>query len=187
MFKLLKEVFRTGEATVKYPFAPHKVEKDFRGKPEHNAEQCIACAACTVACPAHALTMETDVAAGTRTWSINYGRCIFCARCEEVCPTQAIKLTEDFELSVANKADLTVKAVFKLADCRCCGKPFAPAKEIAYVAALIEATSVHEADGNGASADAERRRQMLETCPSCKRLNDLMQIAHITEQQETRR
>lgn len=190
MFKLLKEVFRTGDATVKYPFAPVKVEKDFRGKPEHNAEQCIACAACTIACPANALKMETDVAAGTRTWSINYGRCVFCARCEEVCPTQAIKLTEDFELSVANKADLTVKAVFKLADCRCCGKPFAPAKEIAYAAALIEATTVNEAQPigrNGASADVERRRQMLETCPSCKRLNDLMQIAHITEQQETRR
>ena len=32
MFKLLKEIFRTGEATVKYPFAPLPVEKDMRGK-----------------------------------------------------------------------------------------------------------------------------------------------------------
>ena len=33
--------------------------------------------------------VETDLEAGTRTWSIFYGRCIFCARCEEVCPTGA--------------------------------------------------------------------------------------------------
>jgi len=189
MFKLLKEVFRTGEATVKYPFAPLEISKDFRGKPEHTAEQCIACGACTIACPANALAMETDVAAGTRTWSISYARCIFCARCEEVCPTQAIKLTPDFELAVANKADLTVKAVFKLADCVCCGQPFAPAKEIAYVTALIEATSVTGGNTTTAavSEDTERRRRMLATCPSCKRVNDLVQIARITDQQEKRR
>jgi hydrogenase-4 component H len=186
MFKLLKEVFRTGEATVKYPFAPLRVEKDFRGRPEHTAERCIACAACTIACPANALAMQTDIAAGTRTWSINYGRCIFCARCEEVCPTQAIKLTEDFELAVANKADLTVKAVFTLAHCVCCDEPFAPAKEIAYVIALVEANDPVP-QGAPASAEFERRRRMLATCPSCKRHNDLVQIARITDQQEQRR
>jgi hydrogenase-4 component H len=186
MFKLLREVLRTGEATVKYPFAPLEVSKDFRGRPEHTAEQCIACAACTIACPANALAMETDAAAGTRTWSINYGRCIFCGRCEEVCPTQAIKLTEDFELAVASKEDLTRKAVFTLANCLCCGEPFAPAKEIAYVTALIEAHAAAEAT-EPLPADARRRRQMLATCPNCKRLNDLVQIARITDQQETRR
>jgi hydrogenase-4 component H len=186
MFKLLREVLRTGEATVKYPFAPLEVSKDFRGRPEHTAEQCIACAACTIACPANALAMETDATAGTRTWSINYGRCIFCGRCEEVCPTQAIKLTEDFELAVASKEDLTRKAVFTLANCLCCGEPFAPAKEIAYVTALIEAHAAAEAT-EPLPADARRRRQMLATCPNCKRLNDLVQIARITDQQETRR
>jgi hydrogenase-4 component H len=186
MFKLLREVLRTGEATLKYPFAPVEVAKDFRGRPEHTAEQCIACSACTIACPANALAMETDVAAGTRTWSINYGRCIFCGRCEEVCPTRALKLTEDFELAVASKEDLTRKAVFNLANCVCCGEPFAPAKEIAYVTALVEAHGQTEAN-EPLPAEAERRRQMLATCPSCKRLNELVQIAHITDQQEKRR
>lgn len=192
MFKLLKEVFRSGEATVGYPFAPLEVEKDFRGKPEHVAERCIACAACTNACPANALSMETDTATGTRTWSISYGRCIFCARCEEVCPTQAIKLSQDFELAVASKADLTVKAEFKLATCICCNQPFAPAKEIDYVASLVEANDVIVRGGGAAAtpsshAEAERRRRMLSTCPSCKRVNDLEQIAKITDQQEKRR
>lgn len=189
MLKLLKEVFRQGDATVKYPFAPYEVEKDFRGRPEHVAENCIACAACTSACPANALSMETDLAAGTRTWSISYGRCIFCARCEEVCPTQAIRLTTDFELAVANKADLTSQAVFKLADCVCCGEPFAPAKEIAYVTALIEANSGTNGASTGAekSSEAERRHRLLSTCPACKRANDLQQIAQIAHRQEKNR
>lgn len=192
MLKLLKEVFRQGDATVKYPFAPYEVEKDFRGRPEHIPEKCIACAACTIACPANALSMETDLDAGTRTWSISYGRCIFCARCEEVCPTQAIRLSTDFELAVADKADLTTKAVFKLASCVCCGEPFAPAKEIAYVTALIEANSLADelavgSVGSSRSSEAERRRRTLATCPACKRANDLKNIAHITNQQEKRR
>src|SRR6266568_2908730 len=160
MFKLLKEVLRTGEATAKYPFAPMPVEEHFRGRPEHTAELCVACGACTMACPSNALVMETDVAQGTRTWSISYGRCIFCGRCEEVCPTKAIRLTQDFELAVANKADLTSKAVFTLANCVCCGTPFAAAKELAYVTALIEANAP-------SPAEAEQRRLLVATCPSC--------------------
>lgn len=169
MLKLLKEIFRTGEATLKYPFAPYEVCKDFRGKPEHAAETCIACGACTVACPPNAIWMSTDVDAGTRTWSISYGRCIFCGRCEEVCPTHAIRLSTEFELAVANKADLTCTAVFTLAECACCGKPFAPAKEVAYVTALIEASAP--------AADGELRRRLIATCPACKRSRDVTQIA----------
>jgi hydrogenase-4 component H len=179
MLELLKEVFRTGEATVKYPFAPLEVSKDFRGRPEHTPESCIACGACTIACPANALLMETDVAAGTRTWSISYGRCIFCGRCEEVCPTRAIRLTPDFELAVMDKADLTRKAVFRLAACAGCGKPFAPAKEVAYVTALIEAAAP-------ARAEAEHQRALVATCPACKRANEVAQIARFAGHVEGR-
>ena len=94
--------------------------------------------------------MDTDTAAGSRTWSINYGRCVFCGRCEESCPTGAIRLSADFELAVGSKADLTRKAVFTLAGCACCGKPFAPAKEVDYVARLLGQTARLEADGAGA-------------------------------------
>ena len=60
MFKLLKTVFKAGDVTTKYPFKPYEVDDDFRGKPELNSDQCIVCAACTIACPANALTMRTD-------------------------------------------------------------------------------------------------------------------------------
>ena len=73
MLKLWKVNAKAGDATVKYPFAPFPTNKDMRGKPEHNAELCIACGACGVACPADAIRMDTDLAADTITWSIDYG------------------------------------------------------------------------------------------------------------------
>lgn len=80
MLKLLKTAFKHRDATVAYPAKPMQVDPNFRGKPEYNPEQCIACGACTAACPANALTMETNAREGTRTWSLHLGRCIFCAR-----------------------------------------------------------------------------------------------------------
>lgn len=172
MFKLLREVVRGRGETVRYPFAPLEVNPDFRGRPEHKAEDCIACAACTIACPANALRMETDVEAGTRVWSISYGRCIFCGRCEEVCPTHAITLTPDFELAVLDKKDLVRTATFALAPCVSCGTPFAPRKEIDYVIALTE---------KAASAPElpelmDSRRRLIATCPACKRTQEAIKI-----------
>lgn len=170
MFKLLKEILRTGEATHQYPFKPAELPKDYRGKPEHDPVLCIGCAACTIACPANALSMATDIAAGTRTWSIFYGQCVFCGRCEESCPTGAIVLGQDFELAVGRREDLFKRAVFKLAYCRSCGEAFSTAKEVAYVARVLAtyAASPEEAQRIGESA---------EVCPACKRRGDVEQVS----------
>lgn len=64
MLKLLKTAFKHRDATVAYPAKPMQVDPNFRGKPEYNPEQCIACGACTAACPANALTMETNAREG---------------------------------------------------------------------------------------------------------------------------
>jgi hydrogenase-4 component H len=170
MYKLLKEAFRTGNVTVRYPFAPLPAAPNFRGKPHYEPERCIACAACTIACPANALTMTTDPAAGTRTWEICFGRCVFCGRCEEVCPTQAIALSPEFEMAVLDRGDLYQTAEFTLASCRRCDTPFAPRKEIDYVVALLVNAGLPE-------ADAERRRAMLEVCPACKRYSEVVREA----------
>src|SRR5512135_1067969 len=115
VFKLVKEIFKVGEATVPYPFVPAEVSPGFRGKPEHDPKLCIACAACAIACPPNALTLTTDMDQGIITWSIFYGRC------EEVCPTGAIELSPEFELAVMNKADLFEQADYELAACSNCG------------------------------------------------------------------
>ena len=136
MFKLLKEALRSGSVTVKYPFAPFEPSHGFRGKVEYDPQKCMACAACTMVCPSNALGMHTNVVEGTRTWSYDLGQCIFCARCQEVCPTGAIDLSSQFELAVTNRKDLYQTATFSLTSCRCCGKPFAPTKEIEYALAV---------------------------------------------------
>jgi hydrogenase-4 component H len=169
VLKLIKEVFKVGEATYPYPFVAIEQAEGYRGKPQHNPELCIACAACTVACPSNALSMTNDIDLGTRTWSIFYGRCIFCGRCEEVCPTRAISLTPDFELAVMNKQDLFVRADFRLTTCQCCGRFFAPQKEVEYSLALFRQAGLPDEATDG-------MREILETCPECKRKNDVPRI-----------
>ncbi len=169
VLKLLREVLKVGQATIPYPFVPGEVAEGFRGKPEYDPQQCIACAACTIACPPNALSMETDLDQGTRTWSIFYGRCIFCARCEEVCPTGAIRLGSDFELASFSRQDLTVEAVFRLAACSECGAYFTSEKSLARVLDLLEQAGL-------SGADAADKRALLLMCPECRRMADLPRV-----------
>jgi len=175
VLKLLREVIKVGKATHPYPFAPVELAPGFRGKPEYDPQQCIACAACTVACPPNALSMETDLENGTRTWAIFYGRCIYCARCEEVCPTGAIALGPDFELASFSRDDLTVRAEFQLAACRQCGAYFAPVKELEYMFALLQQAGL-------VAAEATAQRERLMMCPECRRKIDLPRVKELVQE-----
>ena len=172
MFNLLKTVFKTGDPTTKYPFKPYVVDDDFRGKPELNSDQCIVCAACTMACPANALTMRTDSETGERTWSLFVGRCIFCGRCEEVCPTKAIRLSQRFELAVKNKQDLFEEVSFDTATCPQCGRHFISYKELNYTIELIKQQATDP-------ALVAHQLAILQTCPDCKRQNSLENTANM--------
>lgn len=175
MLKLIREVLKVGEATLPYPFQPIEIAPGFRGKPEHDPERCMACAACAIACPPNALSLTNDLNLGTRTWSLFVGRCIYCGRCEEVCPTGAITLSQNFELAVMNKDDLRERADYQLAACRQCGMVFAPRKELAYASALLEHSRL--------SAEARVSAQaLLEICPECKRHNDVSKMLRVSQE-----
>lgn len=163
MFTFIKKVIKTGTQTSRYPLEPMPVDKNFRGKPEHNPQQCIGCAACVNACPSNALTVETDLKTGELAWQFNLGRCIFCGRCEEVCPTRAIALSPEFELAVTNKADLYEEARFALAPCTLCGTYFAPSKLVALVEDTLKQAGTP-------LATPER----LHHCPDCKRKQSML-------------
>ncbi len=175
VLKLFREIWKTGEATVPYPFVPVETMPGFRGKPEHDPKLCIACAACAIACPPNALSLKTDLDQGLITWSIFYGRCIFCGRCEEVCPTGAIQLGPQFELAVMNKADLIEEADYELAACGMCGDYYAPVKQVQYVLALLEQTGL-------TGEDLDERRALLGLCPTCRRKNDLAKLVKMNQE-----
>lgn len=176
MLKLIKEVLKTGEATLAYPFEPIEQMPGFRGKPHHDPERCIACAACATACPPNALTMSTDLDQGMITWTLFVGRCIYCGRCQEVCPTGAITLSPDFELAVMNKADLYERADYLLAVCPCCGTYFAAQKQLDYAVLLLENSGM---DPN----ELARERPLLSLCPECKRKNDVPKIVALHQEE----
>ena len=172
MLKLIKEVLKVGEATLPYPFQPLEVMPGFRGKPHHDPERCMACAACAIACPPNALSLTNDFDRGLRSWAFFAGRCIYCGRCEEVCPTGAITLSADFELAVMNKADLYARADYQLAACRVCGVYFAPRKELEHVFGLLQQSGLPQSD------EAETRA-WLEVCPECKRRADVPKMMRL--------
>ncbi|WP_080797280.1 formate hydrogenlyase complex iron-sulfur subunit [Arabiibacter massiliensis] len=175
MLKTLRNILKTGDATVKYPFAPLETTPDMRGKPEHDLERCIACAACAVACPPNAIQMAADEKAGTITWSIDYGRCIFCGRCEEVCPLEAIRLGSEFELAVMCKDDLVESCTYQLQTCSECGRYFAPRKEVDYAVRLL--------GGMESSPEGEAAVELAGVCPACKRRADGLAAKRATDAQ----
>lgn len=118
---IIKIIFAIGshsvetEVTINYPMEKGPLSPLFRG--EHalrryptGEERCIACKLCEIACPAYAITIETeprpDGARKTTRYDIDMTKCIYCGYCQEACPVDAIVMTSNYEFATANHADL---------------------------------------------------------------------------------
>merc|ERR1711931_75575 len=105
----------TEPATINYPFEKGPLSPRFRG--EHalrryptGEERCIACKLCEAACPAQAITIETeeraDGARRTTRYDIDLTKCIYCGFCQEACPVDAIVEGPNFEYSTETHEEL---------------------------------------------------------------------------------
>eukprot|EP01017_Pseudomicrothorax_dubius_P011955 TRINITY_DN1463_c0_g1_i10.p1 TRINITY_DN1463_c0_g1~~TRINITY_DN1463_c0_g1_i10.p1 ORF type:complete len:239 (-),score=56.22 TRINITY_DN1463_c0_g1_i10:39-755(-) len=103
------------EYTINYPYEKGPISPFFRG--EHalrryqtGEERCIACKLCQSACPARAITIETeprpDNSRRTVRYDIDMTKCIYCGFCQEACPVDAIVEGPNYEFSAYVHEDL---------------------------------------------------------------------------------
>jgi NADH dehydrogenase (ubiquinone) Fe-S protein 8 len=114
-FMLAGEVFSKPKVTINYPFERGYLSPRFRG--EHalrrypsGEERCIACKLCEAACPAQAISIETqereDGARRTVRYDIDMTKCIYCGFCAEACPVDAIVEGPNYEFATESHEEL---------------------------------------------------------------------------------
>ncbi|MBN2159150.1 MAG: 4Fe-4S binding protein [Spirochaetes bacterium] len=114
-------VIKPGVVTLKYPFEPRPVPKDFRGQPSWDHHKCVGCGGCAAHCPARTILIR-DVCQDLRIMLYDGSRCTYCGRCADVCPEGAITMTEQFELATNDRNDITVNMELFMLTCQRCGR-----------------------------------------------------------------
>ncbi len=118
-----------GPYTSDFPRKPLVPAKRFRGKPEYSNEGCIACAACSLVCPARAIEARDSVKDGkaTRKMILHLDECHYCGQCSALCTTRednppGIRHTTEFDLAGFDRASMVSTTDEKeLARCEICG------------------------------------------------------------------
>lgn len=128
--------FFSAPYTGKFPYAPGKAFPNFRGKPEPDDNECIACGACAEVCPARAIEVKENTGLKPATKEIiwHYDLCIFCGQCERLCTTKkGVKLSQEYDLSTFDRASLFSKVEKELLVCEDCGDIIGPKAQLLWL------------------------------------------------------
>ncbi len=134
----LREAFKcifTRPATHKYPYKAAIIHPGYRGKPEFQQEDCLACTACSEACPSGAIEVLDDVQARTRKVVRYLDRCITCGECERVCTCDCgVKMVPEFALAAYDRGESMQDSVEgELIVCDDCGSVITSRKHILWM------------------------------------------------------
>jgi NADH-quinone oxidoreductase chain I len=82
----------------------------WRGEVRLQSRRCIACKLCAAACPANAITIESeprpDGSRRTTRYDIDMTKCIYCGYCQDACPVDAIVEGPNYENATINHEEL---------------------------------------------------------------------------------
>jgi hydrogenase-4 component H len=130
-----------GPYTSKFPVKPHQPFQSFRGQPKYDPDKCLGCLACEEVCPAEAIAHEDNTKGDTPVRvMIHYtDTCIFCGCCEDACIAdhEGIKLSQDWELSLFNRAEAFESIEKELQLCEICGSAIACKDHLKWIAEKI--------------------------------------------------
>lgn len=73
--------------TTKYPFEQTYIPDDYRGLIGFDADLCIWCRKCEMACPPGAIVFSQAMD-GQQTYHYNRAVCIYCSECVRACPKE---------------------------------------------------------------------------------------------------
>jgi hydrogenase-4 component H len=97
--------------TTRYPAEDEPAPPAFRGQILLHTDRCVGDGACARVCPSDAIVVTGTPEAGW-CWELDDARCVFCGLCAEACPTDAILISQEFELSVRDRAALRARVRF---------------------------------------------------------------------------
>jgi formate hydrogenlyase subunit 6/NADH:ubiquinone oxidoreductase subunit I len=113
MLRIFRQSSRTGIVTTTYPDVAEPAPPAYRGQVLLQTNRCIGDGACARICPSRAIHVHVEVKLDEAwSWELDDARCVFCGLCAEACPTEAILISNEFELAVRDRADLTTKVSF---------------------------------------------------------------------------
>jgi NADH-quinone oxidoreductase subunit I len=108
--------------TVQWPHEPATTTPRTRAELYNNVDDCIGCMACSKACPVDCIYISTvkstkDVDLGKTSngkkkglhlgqFDIDMAKCCYCGLCVDACPTDCLVMTEKFDYSSPDMADL---------------------------------------------------------------------------------